>query len=119
MKNFELNNEEQTWKEILPFNFTKEQLTFLQSPTTEENKEEKNLLIAEVNNASRVNVTKAVQELLNAKYQSEKSKIDNITSESNYRLIKAIFTEFEGKYAGQIYYHIDELYATHSFKMED
>jgi len=119
MKNFELNNEGETWKEIIPFNFTEEQLAFLQAPTTEENKEEKNLLIQEVNNASRVNVTKSVRDLLDAKYQSEKLKIANLTPESDYRLIKAIFNEFEGKYAGVIYYNMDELYYSHNFKIED
>lgn len=119
MKNFELNNEGETWKELIPFNFTEEQLLLLQIPTTEENKEEKRILIEEVKEASKVNVTKAVQQLLETKYQNEKLKISNLTPESNYSLVKAIFTEFEGKYAGAIYYRIDDLYLSHNFNMEN
>ncbi len=113
MKTYELLSETSTWKELTFYQYTNAQLTFLNSPTTEENKDAKNEMIAEIDALSKLDVSEQVAEKLNAEYELQKSKLENLASD--YELKWATFTDHDGKFAGAIRYFSDGGYHTQPF----
>lgn len=113
MKTYELLNEEGTWKELTHYQYTNQQLAFLNAPTTEENKDAKIEMLAEIEALSKIDVTEEVAAKLQAEYEFQKSKLQNLVSD--FQLKWANFTDHDGELAGRIYYFNDKIYHLHSF----
>jgi hypothetical protein len=113
MKTYELLSNTGTWKEITFYQYTNAQLAFLNSPTTEENKDAKNEMIAEIDALSKLEVSQEVTEKLNAEYELQKSKLENLALD--YEVKWASFTDYDGKFAGVIHYFNDGVYHSQSF----
>jgi len=114
MKSFELIKENESWKEVVPYQFTNEQLAFLNNPTTEENKEAKIEMIQEVQQASKLTVDAETTALLEAEYALQKSKIENLSSD--YKLVWASFKLDDGKFFGTINCFNNNAPHVHDFK---
>jgi hypothetical protein len=113
MKNFELIKETESWKEVVPYQFTNEQLAFLNNPTTEENKDAKMEMILEVQAASKLAVDAETTALLNAEYELQKSKIKDLALD--YKLTWASFKLDNDKFFGVIYCFNNNAAHTHDF----
>lgn len=80
MKNYTLK-EEGVWKELISVVPTEEEFIILAGPDSEE----KNNLIASIEERSLLTVPEEVTELLNLKYTEAKGKLKNVTA-TNYKL---------------------------------
>lgn len=113
MKTFELLNEASAWKELSFYQYTPAQLNLLNAPNTEENKQTKIDMMAEIEALSKLEVSEEDAAKLTAEYEFQKSKIEGLASD--YELKWANFTEHEGKFAGRIFFFNDNKYGTHEF----
>lgn len=100
MKNYN-STEEGQWKEISDIKLTKEQKDLLFSADTEENKEAKVALMAELEEARNLPVSETKAAELTALYNAEKAKIENSNSET-YMFGGCGIYEFEGPEEGSV-----------------
>lgn len=100
MKNYK-STVEGKWTEVTNIALTQEQKDILLSPDTEENKEAKVALMAEIEEARNLVVPKAKQTALTALYNKEKAKIQNSDSETYILGICNVY-EFNGPEEGSI-----------------
>jgi hypothetical protein len=114
MKTFELLNEEGTWKEIVSYQFTPEQIAFMNAPITEENRTARAELLAEVQAASKLEVDEETTAKLNAEYELQKAKLPQLSSD--FQLIWANFRMLEdGGLLGTFHYKGNDSFHVHDF----